>query len=90
MTFMTLLGFIDDVIELPWRVKIILPAIAMLPLLLAYDGSTSVVTPRILHSLLGRSVELGGVIYRGYMMIIGIFCTNSINIYAGINGLEVG
>ena len=56
MTFMTFLGFIDDVIELPWRVKIILPAIAMLPLLLAYDGSTSVVTPRFLHSILGPSV----------------------------------
>lgn len=28
--------------------------------------------------------------YYVYIVMLCIFCTNSINIYAGINGLEVG
>lgn len=28
--------------------------------------------------------------YYVYIIMLCIFCTNSINIYAGINGLEVG
>ena len=31
-----------------------------------------------------------GVYYYVYMGLLAIFCTNAINIYAGINGLEVG
>lgn len=31
-----------------------------------------------------------GGIYKLYMFLLAVFCTNSINIHAGINGLEVG
>ena len=31
-----------------------------------------------------------GYFYHLYMALIAVFCTNSINIYAGINGLEAG
>ena len=31
-----------------------------------------------------------GYLYHFYMAMIAVFCTNSINIYAGVNGLEVG
>jgi UDP-N-acetylglucosamine--dolichyl-phosphate N-acetylglucosaminephosphotransferase len=34
-------------------------------------------------------IELG-MFYKLYMLLLAIFCTNSINIYAGINGLEAG
>ena len=50
--FMVLLGFMDDVLDLPWRAKIILPTVASLPLLVTYSGSTSVVVPRPLRGLL--------------------------------------
>jgi UDP-N-acetylglucosamine--dolichyl-phosphate N-acetylglucosaminephosphotransferase len=40
-----LLGFIDDVIDLKWRHKIIVPTVASLPLLVAYNGPTTVVLP---------------------------------------------
>lgn len=30
-----------------------------------------------------------GLIYYLYMLLMAVFCTNSINIYAGVNGLEV-
>lgn len=84
-----LLGFVDDVIDLKWRHKLVLPTIATFPLLVAYKGLTSVVVPRALQSLFGENVDLG-FIYYVYMGSLSVFCTNSINIYAGINGIEVG
>ncbi|CAM9348367.1 unnamed protein product [Choristocarpus tenellus] len=50
--FMIFLGFTDDVLDLPWRYKLLLPTVATLPLLCAYDGSTTVVLPRPLNSIL--------------------------------------
>ena len=37
----------------------------------------------------GAILELGAF-YLVYMGILAVFCTNAINIYAGINGLEAG
>lgn len=31
-----------------------------------------------------------GFLYYVYMGMLAVFCTNAINIYAGVNGLEVG
>ena len=97
--FAVFLGFVDDVLELPWRAKMILPAFASVPLLLSYAGSTTILVPRPLRSVLRRVLgdrsgpldllELGPLYY-GYMFLLAIFCTNSINIHAGINGLEAG
>ena len=84
-----LLGFVDDVIDLKWRHKLIVPTVASFPLLMAYKGLTSVVVPKFLRSLLGSYINLG-ILYHIYMGNIAIFCTNAINIYAGINGIEVG
>jgi len=84
-----MLGFVDDVVDLKWRHKIIVPTVASFPLLVAYKGITSVIVPKILRSVLGGYVNLG-IIYYVYMGNIAIFCTNAINIYAGINGIEVG
>jgi len=112
--FMMFLGFLDDMLDLPWRIKLFLPSFASLPLLVTYDGSTWVTVPRFLRSLLcmeggkgltilgelinivfsvdserGAIIELG-VAYMVYMGLLAVFCTNAINIYAGINGLEAG
>jgi UDP-N-acetylglucosamine--dolichyl-phosphate N-acetylglucosaminephosphotransferase len=54
-----LLGFIDDVIDLAWRYKLVVPTIASFPLLVAYKGLTSVVVPKLLRPLLGASLNLG-------------------------------
>ena len=85
-----LLGFIDDVIDLKWRDKLIVPTIASYPLLVAYKGITSVVVPIHLRSFVGSSRIDLGILYYIYMGMLAVFCTNSINIYAGINGIEVG
>jgi UDP-N-acetylglucosamine--dolichyl-phosphate N-acetylglucosaminephosphotransferase len=123
---MLFLGFTDDVLDWPWRYKLVLPTVASLPLLCCYAGSTSIVVPIPLRSWLmqngqytwlatlltigdaredapfflspiiaidpqanGALLDLG-VLYYIYMGMLAVFCTNAINIYAGINGLEVG
>lgn len=88
--FMIFLGFSDDVLDLRWRYKLLLPLIASMPIIFAYEGATDIVFPDFIARILGiKSLELG-IIYKIYMCLLAIFCTNSINIYAGINGLEVG
>ncbi|RLN36197.1 UDP-N-acetylglucosamine--dolichyl-phosphate N-acetylglucosaminephosphotransferase [Panicum miliaceum] len=58
--FMILLGFVDDVLDIPWRVKLALPTIAALPLLMAYAGGTSIIIPKPLTSYVGLTLlELG-------------------------------
>ena len=39
--------------------------------------------------ILGTNIDLG-LLYYIYMGMLAVFCTNAINILAGINGLEVG
>merc|ERR550532_3743592 len=92
ITCMLLLGFADDVLDLRWRHKLILPLFASLPLLMVYYVSynrTDIVVPIILRPLLGENIDLG-ILYYVYMGMLAVFCTNAINILAGINGLEVG
>ncbi|XP_078434748.1 uncharacterized protein LOC144705795 [Wolffia australiana] len=88
--FMILLGFVDDVLDVPWRIKLLLPSFAALPLLMAYAGHTSIIIPKPLIPYIGVKILDLGVIYKVYMGMLAVFCTNSINIHAGLNGLEVG
>jgi len=89
---MLLLGFADDVLDLRWRHKLLLPSMASLPLLMVYyvtTNRTDIVVPLLLRPLLGHSIHLG-FLYYIYIGMLAVFCTNAINILAGINGLEVG
>ena len=86
-----ILGIGDDLFDIRWRHKIFIPAIAAIPILVVYFvdfGVTQVVVPRSLQPYLGQLVDLGWLYY-AYMAAIAIFCPNSINILAGINGIEV-
>ena len=112
--FGLLLGFCDDVLDIPHKYKYVIPAIASLPLLVSYQGVTDIVMPKPLRFLIvgegneltflgvaldflapvdrasnGAIVKLG-LFYHLYMLLLSVFCTNAINIYAGINGLEAG
>lgn len=82
-TFTVLLGFIDDVLDLEWRYKIIFPAISIIPTLLLYNEGTHVMLPFFGFTNIG-------IFYYFYMIVCCIFSTNAINILSGINGLEVG
>lgn len=92
ITCMLLLGFADDVLDLRWRHKLLLPTMASIPLLIVYyvsSNRTDIVVPLILRSVLGTNIDLSWLYYI-YMAMLAVFCTNAINILAGINGLEVG
>lgn len=89
---MVLLGFADDVLDLKWRDKLILPTLGSLPLLVVYYVNfnvTTVIVPKPLRFILGGTFWLGPLYYI-YMGMLAVFCTNAINILAGVNGLETG
>ncbi|KAG8833090.1 tunicamycin resistance protein [Serendipita sp. 399] len=86
-----ILGLLDDLFDIRWRHKLPIPLIASVPLLLVYyaeQGNTHVVPPKPLQQLLGTYIDLGPLYY-AYMALLSTFTTNSINILAGINGVEV-
>ncbi|KAJ1560479.1 UDP-N-acetylglucosamine--dolichyl-phosphate N-acetylglucosaminephosphotransferase [Cladochytrium tenue] len=90
---MLFLGFVDDVVDIRWRVKIWMPLIASIPLLMVYFvtyNGTYVVIPTPLRALVGASVIDLGVLYYLYMAALTVFSTNAINIIAGVNGVEAG
>ncbi|KAG5490575.1 hypothetical protein JKF63_00695 [Porcisia hertigi] len=139
ISVMLLLGFVDDVLDVKWRHKIILSTLGSLPLIMTYEGSLSVLMPRVfgrfalptmkattdwLLSFTAAKEESAtefritaplrwlsfavnhrsfidvypsgavliylGPVYLVYLSMLCIFCTNSINILAGVNGVEVG
>ncbi|KAJ1879389.1 tunicamycin resistance protein, partial [Coemansia sp. S17] len=90
---MVFLGFADDVFDLRWRFKLLLPTIASIPILIVYYvgyGVTHVVVPVFMRPLLGTHIVDLGTLYYVYIGLMAVFCTNAINILAGINGVEVG
>ena len=60
---MLFLGFVDDVLDIRWRVKIWMPLFASIPLLMVYFvtyNGTSVVVPVPFRALIGsKIVDLG-------------------------------
>ncbi|CUS08471.1 unnamed protein product [Tuber aestivum] len=89
---MVILGVADDLFDIRWRHKIFLPVIAAIPMLMVYYvdfGVTNIVVPTGLREYLGTALLDLSWGYYLYMAAIAIFCPNSINILAGINGIEV-
>ncbi|OZC05190.1 UDP-N-acetylglucosamine--dolichyl-phosphate N-acetylglucosaminephosphotransferase family protein [Onchocerca flexuosa] len=89
-----LLGFADDVLDLRWRHKLLFPTLSSLPLLLVYyvsGSSATIVLPSLVRILfpVRECIDIG-IFYYIYMGMMIVFCTNAINILAGINGLEAG
>ncbi|UZJ57303.1 hypothetical protein CBS101457_006623 [Exobasidium rhododendri] len=91
-----MLGFLDDIFDIRWRLKMPIPILASLPMLVVYragKGGTSVVVPgwpSPLRLWLGSSIVDLGPLYYIFILMLSIFSVHSINILAGINGVEVG
>ncbi|KAJ5465428.1 hypothetical protein N7530_009215 [Penicillium desertorum] len=86
-----ILGIGDDLFDIRWRHKVLIPAFSAIPMLIVYFvdfGVTQVVVPVPLQPYLGDIVDLGWLYYM-YMAAVSIFCPNAINMLAGINGIEV-
>ncbi|KAI0132699.1 glycosyl transferase family 4-domain-containing protein [Xylariales sp. AK1849] len=87
-----ILGIGDDLFDIRWRHKVFIPVFASIPLLVIYFvdfGVTSIVLPTVLQPYVGRELVDLGFFYYLYMAAFCIFSPNSINILAGINGIEV-
>lgn len=88
-----LLGFADDIFDIPWRIKIVIPLFTVLPLVFDYNGSTTICLHGFLQPLKGilhfECIDIG-YFYLLFIVLFSVFCTHCINIYAGINGLEAG
>jgi UDP-N-acetylglucosamine--dolichyl-phosphate N-acetylglucosaminephosphotransferase len=81
--FMLFLGFADDVLDIRWRVKLMLPMFAALPLLAAYSGGTGISVPKPLQAWAGLPpyMELG-VLYKvgswkNRLLTLGATCVSS-------------
>lgn len=78
-------------LDIRWRHKVLIPAFGAIPMLIVYFvdfGVTQVVVPVPLQPYLGPFIDLGWLYYV-YMAAVAIFCPNSINMLAGVNGVEV-
>lgn len=80
---MIFLGFADDVLNLKWRHKVMLPTIASLPLLMVYFvnvGSTTIVVPKPFRMYLGHDVDLSKCwSIRKYLF--SIICTKALKLH---------
>jgi UDP-N-acetylglucosamine--dolichyl-phosphate N-acetylglucosaminephosphotransferase len=59
---MIFLGFADDVLNLKWRHKLLLPTMASLPLLTVYFvnfNSTTIIVPKPFRAIVGFDLDLG-------------------------------
>lgn len=72
--FMLFLGFADDVLDIPWRVKLILPCVASLPLLIAYSGGTGGWGVGCLFGVVQRRAGLSRSATPGRESATGRFC----------------
>ena len=72
ISFIVFLGFADDVLDLAWRYKMVLPPIASLPVVVAYTGLTTIVVPHLLRPYLGTTIDLGPIYYC-FMMMLATF-----------------
>ncbi|KAF5192982.1 Udp-n-acetylglucosamine--dolichyl-phosphate n-acetylglucosaminephosphotransferase, partial [Thalictrum thalictroides] len=85
-----LLGFVDDVLNLPWGVKLLLPLIAIHPLLMVYDERSTTTISKPLIPFIGLKVLNPGWMSKLYIGLLALFCTNSIKYHTGVNGLKAG
>ncbi len=82
-----MVGLIDDISNIPQRLKVVAVAFAALPLMLVHVGSA-------IQLPFGQSIPLVGVMYFLYWLVLvplGVTgVANAMNMSAGYNGLESG
>lgn len=84
------IGFVDDIFETRWRIKVLTPLLGGVPLAVMRLGRTTIMTP--FGVLDFAALGLFGLIMF-YAIIIPFAVTasaNAINMFAGLNGLEAG
>jgi UDP-N-acetylglucosamine--dolichyl-phosphate N-acetylglucosaminephosphotransferase len=78
------IGIVDDMIDIPQRVKALLPLFAAIPLVAISAGNTAMILPFV------GEVNLG-LIYLFVLVPVGVaVASNLTNMLAGFNGMEAG
>ena len=76
-------GLIDDVFDLPWRIKVLTPLIGGIPIAVMLLGHSVIWTPF-------GYVNFGILFYILVIPVIVTSCSNAVNMLAGLNGVEAG
>lgn len=82
LLFGGLLGLFDDLVDLRWRYKAVLPLVASLPLVALRLGNTTVAT-----YFFGK-VDFGVYYFLIIIPVVVAVATNTVNMLGGLNGLE--
>jgi len=84
LSIIAIIGLLDDILDLPQKVKAILPLFAAIPLMVIRAGTTSMAFPFI------GLIDFG-IIYTVILLPLGIaVASNLTNMLAGFNGNEAG
>ncbi len=83
-------GFVDDIYETRWRIKVLTPLLGGIPLAVLQLGRSTFQTP--FGVLDFRSLGLAGLIlfFLILLPVVVTACANAVNMFAGLNGLEAG
>jgi len=81
--FASFIGFVDDIYETRWRIKVLTPLIGTVPLIVMRLGRTTMWTP------IGF-VDFGVFFYFLILPFIVTASANAVNMFAGLNGQEAG
>jgi len=84
------IGFIDDIYETRWRIKVLTPLLGGVPLAVMRLGRTAMLTPFGLLDF--AALGLLGLVFF-YSVVLPFVVTasaNAVNMFAGLNGQEAG
>jgi UDP-N-acetylglucosamine--dolichyl-phosphate N-acetylglucosaminephosphotransferase len=84
------IGFIDDIYETRWRIKVLTPLLGGVPLAVMQLGRTAMLTPFGLLDFAALGV-LGLVFFYAIVLPFAVTASaNAVNMFAGLNGQEAG
>ncbi|MEM2885812.1 MAG: hypothetical protein QXF24_06970 [Thermoproteota archaeon] len=81
--FGSTMGLFDDLVDLPWRYKAILPVFASLPYMVLKPGDRTTI-----YGLFLGVIELGSLFFLLLVPVITTVTVNTYNQLGGLNGLE--
>jgi len=84
------IGFIDDIYETRWRIKVLTPLLGGVPLAVMRLGRTTMQTPFGLLDFAALGL-FGVVLFYAFVLPFGVTASaNAVNMFAGLNGQEAG
>jgi len=81
--FVSFIGFVDDMYETRWRIKVLTPLLGSVPLIVMRLGRTTMWTP------IGF-LDFGVLFYFFILPFMVTASANAVNMFAGLNGQEAG